>query len=596
MHKIDLQLKLMLEGKFDEAWKISEELQSLGPQGILDPEGKPNPEMWIRHSFNRGWFLLQQNKYREGCELLENGRFINVYGSPPLRTTAPIYNPNEHSLEGKNIILSLEGGLGDELIHARFATSLKRKLKANHVYVACDPQLASIISRIDGVEKCISRMESNTVPHDFWIPGFSAGWICGYTFEDFPGNPYLTALPDMVESWKDIIKTDKKYKVGIRWAGNPKFEHQQFRRFPVNFLTQLSEYKEIQLYSLQRDNNLVNLPEEIIDLKDQINTWDDTLAAISNLDLVITSCTAVAHASAALGKETWIITPLLPYHTWALNAPYSIKTPYYESVTLFRQEQKDVWNNTFQILYKELERKFNLEHVDLPSRDKEVRRLNIGCGFKKFDDFHNVDYSEICNPDEVVDLNSKKWPWPDDEYMHIVAKDILEHLGHDGVSFTDIIKEMYRISDNGALWEIQVPHHRCEIYWDDPSHVRTITPSTIRMFDMKLNYEKILAGSSDSYLAFLNDVDIELVDVEYEYTDAWHNLIEKNKDKVEPDALRSQLEYGMNHLSNIILSTKMLVQVHKPGRYGKEDLKTEKIKFFRDELDKARAEKTVFKR
>ena len=555
----------MLEGNFDEAWETSEKLQAMGPDGILDPEGNPNPEMWVRHSFNRGWFLLQQNQYQEGCQLLENGRFISVYGSPPLKTSAPIFNPNEHDMEGKGVILSLEGGYGDEFIHARFATSLKNRLGAGKVYVACDPSLFSVISRIEGVDQCITRAESNKVTHDYWIPGFSAGWLCGHTFDDLPSGPYMSPSSKSVEAWSEFIRTDKKVKVGIRWAGNPKFEHQQFRKFPENFITELAKYDDIQVYSLQKDNNLIDLPENIIDLQHLLISWEDTMAAISKLDIVITSCTSVAHISAAMGKETWVIVPILPYHTWALGAPYSNTSPYYKSVTLFRQKKKGVWNDTFQNLYRAFEARFGLNFLEHPSQDKELKRLNLGCGFKKFDDFHNVDASDLCNPDEIVELNSKSWPWPDNEYGHIVAKDILEHLGHDGVNFIDIVKEMYRISNNGAVWEIQVPHHRCEIAWDDPSHVRVITPNTFRLFDKKRSYEKIVASDSDSYLAFLHDIDIEVCDVKYEFTDAWQKAVESGQAKEE------QLEYAMNHLSNVILSTKILIQVHKPGRYTTQE-------------------------
>jgi hypothetical protein len=37
-----------------------------------------------------------------------------------------IWNPEEHPTEGKSIILSLEGGFGDEFIHARYATHLEK--------------------------------------------------------------------------------------------------------------------------------------------------------------------------------------------------------------------------------------------------------------------------------------------------------------------------------------------------------------------------------------------------------------------------------------------------------------------------------------
>ena len=71
-HPIDRQLALMLRGEFKEARKISDELEALGPTGIPGPDGKlNNPEMWIRHSFNRGWFLLNDGKYKEALALAQ---------------------------------------------------------------------------------------------------------------------------------------------------------------------------------------------------------------------------------------------------------------------------------------------------------------------------------------------------------------------------------------------------------------------------------------------------------------------------------------------------------------------------------------------
>jgi hypothetical protein len=51
IHDIDNELKMMLDGKFKEARAISDKLEKLGPEGILDAQGNlGNPEMWTRHS------------------------------------------------------------------------------------------------------------------------------------------------------------------------------------------------------------------------------------------------------------------------------------------------------------------------------------------------------------------------------------------------------------------------------------------------------------------------------------------------------------------------------------------------------------------
>ena len=558
MHPIDQLLAYQLEGKQKEAWAISEEMEKAGPDECRDPSGKVNPETWIRHSFNRGWFLLQQGDYQKGCQLLENGRFISVYGSGPLKTDAPIFNPEQHDIKGKSIIISLEGGYGDEIIHARFAQSFKQQ-GASKVYLAAAPEMVSVFKRIPGVDDVILRNAADTVQHDYWVPGFSAGWVAGHTFENFPGKPYMSPLQASVDIWKNLINSDK-VKVGIRWAGNPKFEHQQFRKFPEAFMTNLAKYKELQIYSLQRDHNIIQLPEGVTDLQHFLLSWEDTMACIANLDIVITSCTSIAHIAAAMGKETWVTPPILPYHTWAYGSPENTTSPYYECVKLFRQEEAGKWNTTFQKLYTALEEKFNLEHVEMPNEDKVLKRLNLGCGLNKFDGYLNVDVSDLVKPDQIVDLNVTPWPWKDNEFGHIVAKDVLEHLGDTPKDFMNILKEMYRISDNGAVWEVQVPHWRCDIAVDDPTHRRVITLGTFMLLNQKKNFERMKENQSDSLLAFEHDIDLEVCDVNFEYLPHWSERLKRGEISEE------ELNYALNTFNNVALSMRLLIQVNKPGR------------------------------
>lgn len=331
----------MIRGRFDEGWNLSEKLE------IQDPDN-------VRHQFNRAWFLLNQGKFQEGSRLLEGGRFIQVYGNPQLPTKKPIWN-NE-PLQGKTVVLGLEGGLGDQIIHARFVKSFADR--GATAVLLCEEPLVSIMKRVPGASKVITLDQLQFTSHDFWIPGFSSGWVLGYDYSTLPNNVYLFSNQDYVAKWKTIIKSDK-FKVGIRWSGNPKFEHQQFRIFPPEKLINLAKYSDIQFYSLQRDNDLIELPDTIIDLNDKLESWEDTAAAIENLDLVITSCTSIAHLSAAMGKPTWILIPVLPYHVWAYGDSTS---PWYQPQTrLFRQTEFGNWNHPFDQIEISLIQKFNLK-------------------------------------------------------------------------------------------------------------------------------------------------------------------------------------------------------------------------------------------
>lgn len=341
MHLIDQQLNLMIRGRFDEAWELSQKLEAINPDDL-------------RHRFNRGWFLINQGKLQEGFQCLEAGRFLKVYGSPKIFTTKPIWN--QEPLEGKTVIIALEAGFGDQIIYARFATEIYKR--GGKCVMCCDKRLHSLFSKIVGVERCITLQEVHETKHDFWIPGFSCSWIFGHTFDTLPNQPYLSANPLSVPIWKSILNSEKR-KVGIRWSGSPLFEHQQFRIFSPEPLINLSKYRELQFFSFQRDTDTRELPEEIKDLQFLLLSWDDTAAAIENLDLVITSCTAIAHLASAMGKPTWVIVPLLPYHIWAYGGDHS---PWYPKTTkVYRQQEFGKWDQTFEQLEKDLVAHFNLE-------------------------------------------------------------------------------------------------------------------------------------------------------------------------------------------------------------------------------------------
>ena len=91
--------------------------------------------------------------------------------------------------------------------------------------------------------------------------------------------------------------------------------------------------------SLQKDGEIPEWME-----KPSLETWEETRKQISRCDLVITSCTSIAHLAGAMGTETFIVVPILSYYLWALPVN---TTPYYDSVTLFRQEKYGKWEEPF---------------------------------------------------------------------------------------------------------------------------------------------------------------------------------------------------------------------------------------------------------
>lgn len=191
----------------------------------------------------------------------------------------------------------------------------------------------------------------------------------------------------------------------------------------------------------------------------------------------------------------------------------------------------------------------------------EHTKLNMGCGFNKLNDHWNVDSVSKCNPDQVLDLEITPWPYEDNFFDKINASNVLEHLGQDPKIFTNIIKEMYRVSKDQADWYIQVPHHRCDLYWDDYTHVRVLTPKTFKMFDQKINFETIAKKLCESTFGLYHDVDFEVVDVTYNIIGYW--LAQQQEGMIGP----KELDMKLNTLSNVCESVNIFIKVHKPGRF-----------------------------
>jgi len=192
----------------------------------------------------------------------------------------------------------------------------------------------------------------------------------------------------------------------------------------------------------------------------------------------------------------------------------------------------------------------------------EHKKLNIGCGFKKLDDHWNVDISPRCNPDEIIDLEQFPWPYEDNFFERIHADNILEHLGQDPKVFTKIMQELYRVSADQAEWYICVPHHRCDLFWDDYTHVRALSAKTFRMFDQKFNFESIAKKQSESTFGLYHDVDIEVYDEDYTIVDYWKQ--QQQAGMIGP----AQLNVNLNTMSNVCESVRIFCRVHKPGRFS----------------------------
>jgi hypothetical protein len=346
MHKLDLMLAQGLMGNLDEAKKLGEELAMSEPKNH-------------RAAFNRGWYTIRDGHLLDGMKLIDRGRIEGVFGNGKPNVPTEKWNGET----GATVLLNLEGGLGDQIHGARFARDIARL--GNKVIVACSGSLAQIISQIEGVTTVVQHEAVFGVVHDFWVPSMSAAIPLQLQYADVSGAAYIP---------KPDVEKGKKLRIGLRWQGNPQFEHEQHRQFDPKLLFDAVKGVDAEFVSLQRDEGAEHKPKWVKDVC--LDSWADTAAAVASCDLVITSCTSVAHLSGAMGIPTWIVIPILPYYLWA--KPGSTAA-WYNSVRLFRQTNYGDWTAPFVKIKQDLKEEVQNANDEDRLLDTSARRESHGC-------------------------------------------------------------------------------------------------------------------------------------------------------------------------------------------------------------------------
>lgn len=109
-------------------------------------------------------------------------------------------------------------------------------------------------------------------------------------------------------------------------------------------------------------------------------------------------------------------------------------------------------------------------------------KLNLGCGRAKREGYVNIDRREAVEPDLVWDLEATPRPFEADSVEEIVAHNVLQQVGQDTAVFLAVISELHRVLMPGGTVEVTAPHHRSDLFWDDPANVRVISQGVFSLF------------------------------------------------------------------------------------------------------------------
>lgn len=307
-------------------------------------------EILYRINFNLGTYEMDKGDFKEGFKkFTRDGRKVDVF-----KKLTPPENLEEWSgniEEGKKILILHRGGIGDEIINVRFMKLMEKKgLKP--LWVTSTKDLKGVFNR-NGLKTIYGIQEfpedDNIFEYEF-CSSMDLPYILDLDKKDLGREPYIVPSLEYVEKWSGRIKGAG---IGIKWSGNPLYEHDLHRSLSIDDIMSVLGKRE-NIVSLQKEGfeGLEKYPE-ILDLHSELESIEDTLAIIWLLDSVITSCTSIAHMAACMGKKVYVIPPISCYYVW-LGRKDEKSDWYGDYCTVLRQRTWNSWKEPLEKLKEKI--------------------------------------------------------------------------------------------------------------------------------------------------------------------------------------------------------------------------------------------------
>jgi tetratricopeptide (TPR) repeat protein len=277
--------------------------------------------------------LLQQGNFQEGWQEYVWRWRVRMMGERKL--VQPQWDGSE--LRDRTILLWAEQGHGDAIQFVRYAALVKAM--GAMVILQCRPAEFRLFQSCFGIDRLFTTAE--TLPSfDLHAPLMDLPRLLGTTVETIPAEISYLSAPvscSLPKGMQDQLQSAVGLKIGLVWSPNLGFSLDFKRRYRLVELATLFEIPGLSWFSLQKgiqSNELASYRKQVIDLGAHFTDFADTAWAISQLDLVITVDTSVAHLAGAMGKPTWVLLPFVPDWRWMMDREDS---PWYPSARLFRQ-------------------------------------------------------------------------------------------------------------------------------------------------------------------------------------------------------------------------------------------------------------------
>ena len=341
---------LFLQRRLDEALQCHAAALRHGMDRDIAARGRamsgliPGDFGWMSHmlrgDFESAWRLADQD--RALC--------CSSGSAKPLpRHMRPVWDGTP--FDGRHVLVRCYHGLGDTLHFIRYVPLLAKR--AASVCVEVQPPLLELLRDVPDIDRlcalqegvdpecgefgCDAEIDVTELPHAFRT-----------SIETIPNSmPYLRPRQAAIAAAKDRLAPLAAHpKIGFCWAAG---DWRPKRSLKPRQLAPLADVPGVAFVCLQRGpayetwRAAPEAPPFAAELTS--DSVQETAAVITQLDLVISVDTMVAHLAGALGVSVWLLLHDVADWRWLLDREDS---PWYPTMRLFRQPARGDWDSVVQ--------------------------------------------------------------------------------------------------------------------------------------------------------------------------------------------------------------------------------------------------------
>jgi hypothetical protein len=248
-------------------------------------------------------------------------------------------------------VLVADQGFGDVIQFCRYIPWVLERCP--DLVIACSSEMIPVLRQMLRADRIFCRWE-DCPPYKAFCALSGLPRLHRTRLDNVPAViPYLRADPSRVAAWAERLgrlAPGSHRRVGIVWAGRPTHSNDRRRSAKLADFSPLAALPGVALVSLQKGPSADQAGRyfgraPLINIGAEVRDYDDTMALLACLDVVVTVDTSVGHLAAAMGRPAWILLATSPDWRWLLEREDS---PWYPTVRLFRQTVPRVWGDVFE--------------------------------------------------------------------------------------------------------------------------------------------------------------------------------------------------------------------------------------------------------